>query len=366
MKTVGSNLILTLVLILFGKNIAAQNDTSLIVSAFFGLDNALPFQVNALCLGGMGMDGMPVNFRYNIDPSTIDVTDFEVIDSLGNTYTPICATLAPAGEAGESRTVLIIGEFGNDATNPPVEVRIVDELLTLGTDPEQSLCTEVIDLNGRYTRNVTPLLAPPSMFFAQILTGSLSECSGAAIQTVQVIWDGGVVPYINVAEEDLYQYYTVYTDSAGALVAHTPIAIADINDNDNYHQLCVATADSIVKISIVANILEDPNGDPNDYSEVYVSYCKAAPDSVTEPTPTSLAELADLAGLKVFPNPFDELLTIQGLSGDETLVIRNAMGQQVYQGSHVRSISTTNYPAGIYFLEVLSDDRREVVKLVKR
>tara|TARA_B100001029_G_C15044663_1_gene446210 strand:+ start:957 stop:1421 length:465 start_codon:yes stop_codon:yes gene_type:complete len=31
-----------------------------LLSAFFGLDNALPFRANLLCLGASGLDGMPV------------------------------------------------------------------------------------------------------------------------------------------------------------------------------------------------------------------------------------------------------------------------------------------------------------------
>ena len=51
-----------------------------------------------------------------------------------------------------------------------------------------------------------------------------------------------------------------------------PISIADIDDTDNFHQLCFSTSDEIVKISISANTVKDPNHDPNLYSETYVSY----------------------------------------------------------------------------------------------
>ena len=57
------------------------------------------------------------------------------------------------------------------------------------------------------------------------------------------------------------------------LISHKPISIADINDNDNYHQLCFSTSDEIVKISMMANTVEDPNHDPNLYSEIDVSSC---------------------------------------------------------------------------------------------
>ena len=36
-------------------------------------------------------------------------------------------------------------------------------------------------------------------------------------------------------------YYIGYSDSSGVLIPHAPISIADINDNDNFHQLCFST-----------------------------------------------------------------------------------------------------------------------------
>ncbi len=67
---------------------------------------------------------MPVNFIFPLDSSSLSETDFEVIDSLGNIYTPSCVFLAPANEDGENRTVLLLGEFGTAITNPPVEVEL--------------------------------------------------------------------------------------------------------------------------------------------------------------------------------------------------------------------------------------------------
>ncbi|MAU88532.1 MAG: hypothetical protein CMC40_01315, partial [Flavobacteriaceae bacterium] len=50
-----------------------------LVSAFFGLDNALPSLI--LCNQQVGMlDGMPVNFKFPLDASSLSETDFEVLD----------------------------------------------------------------------------------------------------------------------------------------------------------------------------------------------------------------------------------------------------------------------------------------------
>ena len=243
-----------------------------LVSGFFGLDNALPSLLLCNQLGGQ-LDGMPVNFKYPLDASSLSETDFEVVDSLGNIHTPLCVSLAPANENGENRTVLLLGEFGTPVTNPPVEIRIVGDLFT--TDPlsGESACPAIMNLNGITTTNVIPLADGPSLFFAQRIDGNLNECSSGT-QTIQVAWNGGVTPFIDDdTESDLSKYYIGYSDSSGVLIPHVPTSIADINDNDNFHQLCFSTNDEIVKISMMANAVEDPNHDPNLYSEIDVSSC---------------------------------------------------------------------------------------------
>ena len=182
-----------------------QVNQDALVSAFFGLDNALP---SLLCnQPGSLLDGMPVNFKFPLDAATLSESDFEVVDSLGNKHIPMCALLAPANENGENRTVLLLGEFGTAVTNPPVEVRVVDDLFTIGTLLGESACSEIINLNGTYTTNVVPLGDGPSLFFAQKIEDTLNECT-LGIQTIQVAWNGGITPFINGdTESDLFQYY---------------------------------------------------------------------------------------------------------------------------------------------------------------
>jgi len=260
-------LILLITTLTFVLN-AKPEDT--IVSGFFGLDNALP----GLLAGrpGILIDGMPVNFRFPLDSSSLLETDFEVVDSLGNIHIPMSAVLAPANENGENRTVLLLGEFGTAVTNPPAEIRVVGDLFTIDTLPEESAYSEIINLNGITTTNIIPLADGPSLFFAQRIDGILNECTSGT-QTIQVAWDGGITPYISGdTESDLFQYYIGYSNSSGVLIPHVPISIADIDDTDNFHQLCFSTSDEIVKISMKANTVKDPNHDPNSYSEIYVSY----------------------------------------------------------------------------------------------
>ena len=268
---------LLLLLVLFGcskdnrDNSQGDIPQDTIVSAFFGLDNVLP---GLLCnQPGSQLDGMPVNFKFPLDVSSLSETDFEVVDRLGNVHTPNCVSLAPANENGENRSVLLLGEFGTAVTNPPVEVRVTGDLFTTDTISGESACSEIINLNGITTTNVISLDDGPSLFFAQKIDGNLNECNSGT-QTIQVAWNGGITPYISGdTESDLFQYYVGYSDCSGVLIPHVPISIADIDDNDNFHQLCFSTSDEIVKVSMMANTVEDPNHDPNLYSEIDVVSC---------------------------------------------------------------------------------------------
>jgi len=326
-----------------------------LVSAFFGLDNGLP---GLLCnQPGSLLDGMPVNFKFPLDASTLSESDFEVVDNLGNIHIPMCAVLAPANENGENRTVLLIGEFGTAITNPPVEVRVVGDLFTSDTFSGEFACSEIINLNGSITTNVIPLADGPSLFFAQRIDGDLNECNSGT-QTIQVAWNGGITPYISGdTESDLFQYYVGYSESSGVLIPHVPISIADINDNDNFHQLCFSTSDEIVKISMMANTVEDPNQDPNLLSEIDVSSCI---------TLTSIEEKLIEKGYKIYPNLFSDEIFVENLLGDEYFIIYDSLGRNIIEGKCSGTIKIPETKSGIYYLTILNNTNQTTYKLIKR
>ena len=346
-------ILVSVIIILSFFTRAKSQDT--LVSAFFGLDNGLP---SLLCnqIGSL-LDGMPVNFKFPLDASSLSETDFEVVDSLGNIHTPICAFLAPANENGENRTVLLLGEFGSAITNPPVEVRVVGDLFTMDTLSGESACSAIINLNGITTMNIIPLNDGPSLFFAQRIDGNLNECN-SAMQTIQVAWNGGITPYISSdTESDLFQYYVGYSDSSGVLIQHVPISIADINDNDNFHQLCFSTSDEIVKISMMANTVEDPNQDPNLYSEIDVSSCT---------TLTSIEKNILEKGYKIYPNPFSDEIFVKNLLGDEHFIIYDFLGQNISEGKCSGTIKIPETISGTYYLTILNNTNQKTFKLIKK
>lgn len=106
-----------LLLVLFGWLLGLSNTQEAaplsLLSAYFGLDNALPLGVVGLCREGACQDGMPVILPMTIMPQTLQDSDFEVQTESVVVSTPVCAILDPAVDAGELRTVLLMGEFGS-------------------------------------------------------------------------------------------------------------------------------------------------------------------------------------------------------------------------------------------------------------
>ncbi len=225
---------------------ADSTDRASIESAFFGLDNSI---------GPLRRDGLVVSFDQPIDSNSLDHRDFVITDADGVQHIPSRATLMPANEATEGHSVLLLGEFGDAGVSDPVTVDIVGDLVSQGASS---------NLRGQ-SIDVTPLDAGPSLFHAQLLPLAASEFNQENTgQVLQVAWTGGITPATEGLEEDrLNQYYTVYTEVDGELVAQVPLAIGDINDNDNYHQLYVDTQDRIVGVAIGPGVVVDPNGDLN-------------------------------------------------------------------------------------------------------
>jgi len=242
-----------------------------LLSAFFGLDNDLPFAANRLCWGASGEDGMPVVFSQTLDADTLQPEDFEVTSKSGAVHTPNCATLRPAQDEGELRTVLLIGEFGDAPDNPPVSVKVVGDLLSDGSPAINFKGTQV---------DVTPLADGPSLVLAESVpekqwtqeTNS-TRCPQGVKQIIRVTWNGGVRrPDRREAGEAERKLYRVEVQRAdGSFGEVTPIALAELEDRDNNHFLCLDTDDTAVAVSFPEGRLVDPNGDLNPHTTVKIS-----------------------------------------------------------------------------------------------
>ena len=83
------------------KAVLTPNSQGRILSAFFGLDNALPFIVHIICPGGAGKDGMPVVLSHIINPDALKPEQFQIITRNGDVHVPKCVTARPAGDPGK-------------------------------------------------------------------------------------------------------------------------------------------------------------------------------------------------------------------------------------------------------------------------
>ena len=247
-----------------------------LLSAFFGLDNGLPrLASRAICRGAFGKDGMPVIFSTEIDHMTMQAGDFRVTTASGATGDMHCVTLLPATDAGELRTVLLVGEFGDPETDPPVSVEIVGHLHSI--DGMLDFCGARVD--------VTPLAPGPSLVMAEIVDPTArdlglgqrrtdgDDCpSEGIVQAVRVVWAGGVTlangDEPGDAERDLYR--VTVRAANGTEREITPAALADLGDGDNNHLLCLDTADAPLSVAFPAGIFTDPNDDLNPATSVAV------------------------------------------------------------------------------------------------
>lgn len=254
---------------------AANDKSATLLSAFFGLDNKL-FQVsNLICNGAAGKDGMPVIFSTEIDHRTMQAGDFKVTTASGKTGTMHCVSLLPATDAGELRTVLLIGEFGNADSDPPARVEIVGNLNSIdGT----------LNFKGAQVA-VTPLAPGPTLVMAERVSDQevdkglgLARTKGSAcpskgvVQQIRVVWAGGVTlpKGDEPGDAERKQYKVTVTAVDGKPREIIPIALADLGDGDNNHVLCLDTADKPVSVSFPGGMLKDPNSDLNPPTKVVV------------------------------------------------------------------------------------------------
>jgi len=232
-----------------------------ILSAYHGLD-PLPPLATRLC--GMppagGQDGMPVTFSVQINSASVSAIAFAVETTSGEIITPLCATLRPATETLEKRTVLLIGAFSVDDALP-LSVEIVEQL-------------EDVDGNslvGLRSEKVTLLSAGPSLVlaerFASDTEGLEGECPIETAQAVQLTWEGGVTGAQGAALAEAQRTAISVLLSDGDSVH--PLILAD-DDPDNHVIACLAETSPAVSVSVAAGFFHDPGDDANPETRIDV------------------------------------------------------------------------------------------------
>lgn len=103
--------------------------------------------------------------------------------------------------------------------------------------------------------------------------GGGSKCPAGTQQVVRATWNGGVTKPGGTPADDHERalYKVTVLNDAGTRTDVTPFAIADLNDGDNNHLLCLDTTDPAVAVSFPAGHLTDPRDDLNPATSIAVT-----------------------------------------------------------------------------------------------
>jgi hypothetical protein len=247
-----------------------KNREAKILTAFFGLDNGLTLKALRISRNAYKKDGMPIVFSQEINPRTLDASDFEITTLDGSKFVPLDVSLLPANEAFELRTVLVIGEYGS-IENPPISVKIVDDLMSRSGKNFKGEEKEVIPLEEG------PILSYAEYFtftedYPYVEKGRSCDCpKDATKMIVTVVWSGGVRA-INGGElgpNELDDFKVTMVDGSDTLIVN-PFQLADLNDNDNNIDLCLNQDGIPIFVEVNENIAIDPNDDKNPKTELEV------------------------------------------------------------------------------------------------
>ncbi len=233
----------------------ASENAPFLLAGTFGADN-----INGLfaCAGNV-LDGLPVVFSEPINPTTVSPSDFTVINAQGAPVIPLCATLAPAINADEMRTVLLQGDFGNATGQDPQSVQISGNILTASGTGDFALSTS----------KVTPFSVGQYLVYARSLplpgnVGGADQCpvttsSGVAVTRVVQLAFGSNAG-ANFPNTPAYRSRFHVRLSDGTEVS--PLAFGDTTI-DNYLELCLGSNAAATSVRVDAFTVQDASGQQN-------------------------------------------------------------------------------------------------------
>ena len=233
-----------------------------ILSAYHGLD-ALPMEIRLVCNNqGAGEDGLPVVFSTQLDNTSIKPEYFIVENAAGERIIPVCASLQPAVETLELRTVLLVGAFGSPSAHPAA-VEVVGEVLdSAGTS-----------LKGLRTESITRLDSGPRVILAEYFPPDTvgierDECPKQTAQIIQLTWTGGVTgPNASPLGAPQRRGVTVELNNGEHI---QPVALGD-DDPDNHILLCLDTEIPALSVQIQEGLFHDPGDDANPTTSIHVT-----------------------------------------------------------------------------------------------
>lgn len=218
-----------------------------ILSAHLGMRAAPP-------LGGK--DALPVVFSVEVDPTDLRPEQFVVVRRDGTRVLPSMATLAPANEADENRTVLLVGEFATDEWGP-TNVSVVGRLFSEDGRHLQGLGSEVLDES-----------TPGTVVAAERVPVSERTCPGS-VSAIRTYWIDGLR---GVESADLGRIRVgmgVGKDVTPAGFDDHAVDAAEPGE-DNVLDLCVDQPGVPVRLTLDAGAFADPGKHPSAAVEIEI------------------------------------------------------------------------------------------------
>ena len=254
-----------------GATVAPGRPVPKILSASWGTDGKVG------CPNGtQGLDNIPVTFNWFIRGGRFPVSDFRVVRSDGTVVMPTCAIEFPPDERDEGQTVNLIGDFGDSVNGPtPVAVRVHHPLEAKPPGARRwSLVRHFA------SKRVDPLsgglyIVDAWTIMPWIYRADQNRCT-VGDTFVRVMWSNGLTAYPTgeeVGAPVLDSYRALYRLPSGRTVAIAPLEVADLHDHetsfnaDNMHDLCLPRPPrgaTLAGVTIGADLIQDPDGDPNE------------------------------------------------------------------------------------------------------
>jgi hypothetical protein len=196
-----------------------------------------------------GDDGLVLVFSAEIDPMGLRADRFSVVLADGRHMMPDRATLAPANESDENRTLLLVGGFGHPGKNPASHVMVIGLLHTEDGRVLQGLASDI-----------SPPSTPDAIVHAERVRPGERTCKGAR-QAVRTYWTDVLR---GVRSDDLARVHVALEGGGKARPTRFgdhPVDLAE-GGSDNVLDLCLDEDEPARAVHVDAGTFTDATGRP--------------------------------------------------------------------------------------------------------
>ncbi|NVB38023.1 hypothetical protein G6O69_09280 [Pseudenhygromyxa sp. WMMC2535] len=205
------------------------------------------------------LDRLILVFSRELDPLTVDPRAFAVLRGDGLRVAAVSATLAPADEGDENRSVTLRGYFGADQ-HPPVSVHVRAELFTEGGESLRGLDAEIAASE-----------VPDRPVAVERLEPNDRRCPGAAA-VLRTYWSDDLA---GVGADDLAGISLRFADgTAGLPVDFDDQAVREEDEgaegfpglgpaDDNVLDLCLDRVQAVTAVDFAPALFRDALGHPS-------------------------------------------------------------------------------------------------------